>query len=274
MSSFKVALCQFEVSADIEKAGEIICSFIRQAADSGADVVHFSECALGGYAGVDFSGFAGYDWELLERKRDEIMRLCGRLGMWCVLGTNYRDGKGADPRNSLMLIDDKGEAAGRYDKRFCTPADIKHYRPGEHFTVFELNGIKCALLICYDLRFPELYRELKKMEIECVFQSFYNARQNQPSVHTDIMRQTMQCRAATNYFWVSMTNSCAPISPYPSCFIQPDGKIIAQLQDHTQEMTIQTVDTGKQFYDASAPYRELAIKGELSNISCYAGEGA
>ena len=33
-----------------------------QAAASGADLVHFSECALSGYAGVEFASFEGFDW--------------------------------------------------------------------------------------------------------------------------------------------------------------------------------------------------------------------
>ncbi|MFI4910345.1 MAG: carbon-nitrogen hydrolase family protein [Sedimentisphaeraceae bacterium JB056] len=265
MGSFKAAFCQFAVSGDILTNSKWIVSFMKEASGKGADIVHFSECALGGYAGVDIAGFDRYDWALLDSETEKIKLLAAELGIWVVLGTNYRDQESAAVHNSLLLINEQGQVCGRYDKRFCTPGDIVHYQPGEHFTTFEFKGVKCALLICYDLRFPELYRELKKMNVECVFQSFYNARQEEPSVHSHIMRQTMQCRAATNYFWVSMTNSCAKISPYPCCFIQPDGKIIAQLKDHEPDMGIQTVDTSRRFYDASAPYRDLAIKGILSN---------
>ena len=79
------------------------------------------------------------------------------------------------------------------------------------------------------------------------------------------MQQTMQCRAATNYFWVSMANSSAPHSPYPSCFIQPDGAIAAQLNPDTPGMMINTVDKNKSFYDPTADFRDMAIGGALSN---------
>jgi deaminated glutathione amidase len=271
MSKIKVALCQFEVSGDIKRGGRTIRAMIKEAAEKGADIVHFSECALGGYAGVDFESFDGYDWDALDIEKEKICRLAADSGIWVILGANFKNPDSHAVHNSLLLINHKGDVADRYDKRFCTPADIKFYRPGEHFSVFDFNGVRCALLICYDLRFPELYRELKKMGVECVFQSFYNARQSEPSVHTDIMQQTMQCRAATNYFWVSMTNSCAPISPYPSCFIQPDGKIIARLEDEKPGISVQTIDTALKLYDASAPYRDLAISGKLSNLSRYNG---
>ncbi len=265
MGQIKTAICQFEVGTDITANSGWIQSFLKEAAENGADIVHFSECALSGYAGVDFVNFEGFDWNFLDVQTEIIKKLVASLGIWAIIGTSHYNPDEPRPNNSLYLIDPGGRIALRYDKRFCTPTDIAYYMPGERFATFELNGVKCALLICYDLRFPELYRELKKMDVECVFQSFYNARQDAPSVHTDIMRQTMQCHAATNYFWVSMTNSCAPICPYPSCFIQPDGKIAAQLKDETPAMMIQTIDTTKQFYDASALYRNLAMQGILTN---------
>ncbi len=267
MGKFTVALCQFDVSDDIEKNSRYIREFIEQAAQKKADIVHLSECALGGYAGVDFESFEGYNWQLIDKHTDKIKQLAAETGVWVILGTNLKQQNSV--KNSLLLINNHGEIAGRYDKRFCTPSDINFYEPGEDFCIFDFCGVKCALLICYDLRFPEIYRELEKQGVECIFQSFYNARQSSPSVHTHIMRQTMQCRAATNYFWVSMTNSCAAICPYPSCFIQPDGKITAQLQNEKPSLITATVNTNMSFYDASAPYRHLAMQGVLTNKSLY-----
>ena len=123
------------------------------------------------------------------------------------------------------------------------------------------------LLICFDLRFPELYRQLYRDGVKCVFQSFYNARQQGPSVHSEIMRQTMQTNAANNGFWVSITNSCGWFCPYPSCFIQPDGRIIAQLEDHKEGLMMNTIDLSETFYDPSAPYRDMAIDGKLTNAA-------
>jgi predicted amidohydrolase len=165
----------------------------------------------------------------------------------------------------LYLIDAEGKLVDRYDKRFCTPGDLDHFTPGNRFVSFTLNGVKCSLLICFDLRFPELYRELYELGVQCVFQSFYNARQRGPSVHTHIMRQTMQCRAATNHFWISMTNSSGYYAPYPSCFIQPDGGIAKQLRANRPGMMANTVDLSREFYDPMTGFREMALAGKLNN---------
>ncbi len=181
------------------------------------------------------------------------------------MGSTHRLTEPNKPFNSLYLIDPKGRIFARYDKRFCTPGDLRRMTPGNRFVHFKINGVKCSLLICFDLRFPELYRELYKVGVNCVFQSFYNAKQSGPSVHTHIMRQTMQCRAATNNMWVSMSNSSGYYSPYPSCFIQPDGMIAAQLRMNRPGFVVSTVDLSRKFYDPMADFRDLAMAGKLNN---------
>ena len=261
----KVATCQFTVSSSIKRNSRRICEFLNKAKKSKADIVHFSECALSGYVGTDFPNFDGYDWELLKEETANIIELATNLGIWVVLGSTHRLVEPNKPYNSLYVINPKGRIVERYDKRFCTKGDLRRLTPGNRFANFTINGVKCSLLICFDLRFPELYRELYKQKVNCIFQSFYNARQKGPSVHTHIMRQTMQCRAATNHFWISMSNSSGYYSPYPSCFIQPDGRIVKQLKQNRAGLMVNTIDLKKKFYDPMAGFRDMAIAGKLSN---------
>jgi len=263
----KIATCQFAVGGSIRRNARRITDFISKAKKAKADVVHFSECALSGYAVFDFNPHQGYDWELLKAKTEKIMSLAAKCKIWVILGSAHRLTEPNKPHNSLYLINPEGKIAGRYDKRFCTKLDLKYYTPGSRFVNFEINGVKCSLLICFDLRFPEIYRQLYKQGVNCIFQSFYNARQKGPSVHTHIMRQTMQCRAATNYFWISCANSSGYYSPYPSHFIQPDGVIVKQLNTNRAGMMVNTVDLSKKFYDPMADFRITAVKGKLDNAA-------
>ena len=75
----------------------------------------------------------------------------------------------------------------------------------------------------------------------------------------------MQCHAATNYFWISMSNASSYYAPYASCFIQPDGKIVRQLQSNRAGIMVNTVDLNEKFYDPSRPFRDMAINGALGN---------
>ncbi len=260
-----IATCQFAVSESVKSNAGSIRRFLRKAKKANAEIVHFSECALSGYAGTDFRSLDGYDWALLRAETLKIMALAGELGVWVVLGSTHPLTAPHQPHNCLYLINTEGKLVDRYDKRFCTPGDLDHFTPGNRFVTFTLNGVKCSLLICFDLRFPEIYRELYKLGVQCVFQSFYNARQRGPSVHTHIMRQTMQCHAATNRFWISMTNSSGYYAPYPSCFILPDGMIAEQLRANRPGMMVNTVDLNREFYDPMAGFREMVLAGKLTN---------
>ena len=261
----KIATCQFAVGASVKRNSRAICELLHKAKKAKADIVHFSECALSGYVGTDFPNFYRYDWNLLKAEMQKIMSLAAELGLWIVLGSTHKLTEPNKPHNSLYLINPKGKIIDRYDKRFCTTGDLRRLTPGDRFVYFTINGVKCSLLICFDLRFPELYRAIYKEGVNCIFQSFYNARQKGPSVHTHIMRQTMQCRAATNYFWISMANSSSYYAPYPSCFIQPDGKIVRQLRANRTGLMVNTVDLSRKFYDPMADFRDLAVAGKLSN---------
>ncbi len=235
---------------------------IRQGGQRNADVIHFPETCLGGYAGGDFKTWDGYDWNVLAAAEQNLQQLSQELRIGIIYGTNCRI-SGSDIRNRLIYVSDKGKHVARYDKRFCTGGDLKFYRSGKRFTCFEINGFKCGMLICYDVRFPELYREYKRRKTQVIFHSFYNARANHANIHTTIMRPTLQARAATNYLYVSGNNSSGYYQSWPSVFILPDGTIAKSCRQHQTGLILNEISAGDEYYDASGPYRNRAIRGIL-----------
>ena len=171
----RIASCQFPVSADIKENYRWIERQIIEAKLKKADIVHFPECALSGYLGSEMNSLDNFNWNGLFSATDSVMALAKELKIWVILGSMHRLSDGNKPHNSLYLINSEGEIADRYDKRFCTGSDLKYFSPGDHFVTFNINGVNCGLLICYDIRFPELYRQYRKLETDVIFQSFYNA---------------------------------------------------------------------------------------------------
>lgn len=258
--SLVVAACQFPVSANISENYNWIKNQIIESKLKGADLVQFPECALSGYPEVDLKTLDGFNWNLLYEKTDSILNLAKQLKIGVILGSIHRLSEGVKPHNSLYVINSGGEIIDRYDKRFCTSGDLKHFSPGDHFVNFELNGVNCGLLICYDIRFPELYREYRKLGTDLIFHSFYNARQKTGSIHPVIMPITSQARAATNYFYISLTNSSARES-WPCHFITPNGLIQNKLPKNEPGVLISKLNLSEKFYDASGIFRENAING-------------
>jgi hypothetical protein len=78
------------------------------------------------------------------------------------------------------------------------------------------------------------------------------------------MPVTSQARAATNHFYMSLTNSSAP-SSWPCHFITPDGLVQAKLDPDRPGILVSEVDLSDDFYDASRHYRQRALEGQLSS---------
>ena len=262
MSRLRIATAQFPVAASIARNLRHMRQLLEKAKAQKADVVHFSEACLGGYAGVEFKSWHGYDWPALKAAEAELERQAKQLRVAIVYGTNHRVAA-ADIRNALVYISAAGERVARYDKRFCTGGDLKYYKSGRRFITFEIKGFTCALLICYDVRFPELYRAYKQRGTQVLFQSFYNARRQSANIHTAIMRPSLQAHAASNYFYISGNNSSGYYQSWPSVFVLPNGVIKASCRQHRTGLIVNEVDSKDQFYDASGAFRERAMAGVL-----------
>lgn len=281
----RVATCQFPVSADIRRNLEHITRQLREAGDRGARVAHFPEASLSGYAGVDFASHQGFDWALLEDSVRAVLSLAGELGVWVVLGSAHRLSDPHKPHNSLYIVDDHGRLVDRYDKRFCAGSasaddgDLAHYSSGNHFSVFEIDGVRCGALICHDYRYPELYREYKRLGVDLMFHSFHaggldaerfagmrsyvgaaldglNPGGTLPGI---TQPATMIAAAASSHVWISCPNSSARQSCWPSFLVRADGVVTGRLRLHTAGVLVSDVDPAMELYDSTVAWRNRAM---------------
>jgi len=260
-----VATCQFAEGWNPTRNSGLMCRYIAEAARKGADVVHFHEGALSGYGGP--VGEKTYDWDALRTATEPILDEAKRNRVWVVFGSAHPLTRPHKPHNCLYIVSPRGKIVDRYDKRFCTGGDLKCYSPGDHFVTFRLKGLVCSALICYDVRFPELYRELAKLGVQVIFDSFHNARRTRKQgggIWGKIMRVNLQAHAAMNAMWISATNSSAYFSCWPGVFITPDGLIASQLRHNRAGFMVNTIDPSVGFYDASAGNRKRALAGILN----------
>jgi predicted amidohydrolase len=223
----KVATCQFSVSGDVDENARYVKGFIKEASANKADIVHFSEAALSGYARVDFQDFDGYDWAKLRTHTQEIMGLAREHRIWVVVGSAHYLSAAEKPMNCLYIISSEGEIVDRYDKSMCTGGDLKSYTPGNHLVTIDLQGIRCGFLICYDSCFPEMYNVYRHRGVKVMFHSFYNARHKGKTILDEIIPAEIRVRASDNLMWVVANNSSADHSSWPTCIARPDGSLTA-----------------------------------------------
>jgi predicted amidohydrolase len=282
-----VATSYFPVSADIQSNLRYTLKHMRSAQKKGADVIHFPEACLSGYAEVDFKSYENFNWQLLKESTRVVMERARSLGIWVILGSTHELSKNNKPHNSLYIISDKGEIVDRYDKLFCggpaseNSGDLAHYSSGNHFCVFAIKGIQCGALICHDCRYPELYRQYKQKGAQLIFQSFHagnvpqkkwkkigedvgekHHRLNHASTYPGIIfPATIQSMAANNYLWIGCSNSSAPQSCFPAFFVRADGIITGRLRRNIPGVLISTIDTRESLYDSTVAWRDRAING-------------
>ena len=261
-----VATCQFAVSADILSNSARICALIARAADEGAAVVHLPEAALSGYAGAHFDGWDGFDWAMLRDAEDAVASACRRAGLWAVFGTCHRIGHGDRNHNSVMVVGPDGRMRGRYDKRRCSMRDLESYRPGHRPLVFEVDGVRCGVLICLEWSFPELWRDYAEAGVEIVLLSAYAAGADGDTLHTHVIPPTLQGYAFTNCLYVSASNASNRVQAFPSQWIRRSGRPGARCRRNVPGMTLNTIldEPDKDaVYDRVRRFRAAAASGRL-----------
>jgi len=268
-----VATCQFPIGRDPRVNAGYVTRQVKAARRRGARVAHFAECALSGYAGIEFPSFMNYEWDALLDATRGVMELAGELKMWVVVGSSHRLAHGRKPHNCVYVINDRGEMVDRYDKRFCTGdrscknGDLRHYSPGDHAVTFEVDGLRCGVQICHDFRYQELYRDSLRRGVQLMFHSYHNGHSTKATLAKAhniwgvMVPATMQTYAANNFMWISANNTTARESSWGSHFVLPDGRIAGKLSRHSPGVLISTVDTGAKMYDASAAWRDRAMRG-------------
>ncbi|EAQ04020.1 hydrolase, carbon-nitrogen family protein [Pseudooceanicola batsensis HTCC2597] len=166
----KAALLQITSSDQPEENLAMVRGMVRDAASQGAGFVltpEVSNCV---------STSRTHQKEVLEPEEDNTF-LAGMIeearakGIWLLLGsigvkTTDPDGRFA---NRSFLISPRGEIAGWYDKIHMFDVEVSPeetyresagYRPGDRAVVADAGFAKIGMTVCYDLRFPKLYRVL------------------------------------------------------------------------------------------------------------------
>jgi predicted amidohydrolase len=130
--------------------------------------------------------------------------------------------------NVATFFDEAGREIGRYEKThpFSIVGEGANYAAGSGPVVIDWQGMKIAPMICYDLRFPELFRLAMKQGAE-VFLLIANW----PSARVEHWTTLSRARAIENLAYVVAVNRCGtdPKLSYPgrSQIIDPKGNVLA-----------------------------------------------
>ncbi len=170
---FKVAAIQMasgpNVDGNLGEAGRLIA----KAAEQGAKLVVLPE----------FFAIMGMDEQEKVAVREQpgsgpiqsfLADAAKRHGIWLVGGSIPLAAKSPDKvLNSCLVFDDSGMQVGRYDKIHLFNLELgnesynesRTIEPGKEVAVLDTPFGRIGLAICYDLRFPELFRAMKEVDV-------------------------------------------------------------------------------------------------------------
>ncbi|MBV8343266.1 MAG: carbon-nitrogen hydrolase family protein [Gammaproteobacteria bacterium] len=172
---FTAACIQFTAGPDVEPNLRVASDLIRRAREAGADLIMTPEAS-------NFIESGRRRHEKARPEADDLFlagmhELARETGAWLLLGSLVIDPAGepgaAAGENRLanrsFLVDSSGAIVARYDKIHMFDIDLPRgesyresnaYRPGRSTVIAETPWGRLGLSVCYDVRFPYLYRAL------------------------------------------------------------------------------------------------------------------
>lgn len=230
-----IQLCSTEdVAANLEKVEH----FILQAAQAGARIVALPE----NFAYLRSEGESiSFSDQVGGRLHSKLSQLALRWRIYILAGSFPEEAHSGKVYNTSTLIDPKGDILAVYRKIHLFDAALrdgtvfeesKTVEPGDSLVLAEVDGIKVGLSICYDLRFPELYRELTRQGAEVIFV---------PSAFTvptgrDHWEVLLRARAIENQVYIVAPAQYGQHNPKRASYgrsmiVDPWGTVLAQAPD-------------------------------------------
>jgi predicted amidohydrolase len=237
MARLKVALVQLDAGSDPEANIRAAVRLADRAAADGARFVALPEYLQ--YRGSD-DGYRASARPIPGPFSDAFAEVARARKAWILAGSVAESGPDNRPYNTSVLIDPTGAIAARYRKIHLFDVDIadgpadresERVTAGDRAVVADLDGTRIGLSICYDLRFPELYRALAiaGAEILAVPASFLER------TGRDHWEPLLRARAIENGAYViapAQVGSPAGVAAHGrSMVIDPWGTVIAQASD-------------------------------------------
>lgn len=155
----RVAVAQIRVELGApDRNFENVQRWLSRAKDGGAELVVLPEMVDTGYR-MDVVLAHACRWDDAGSFHARLRALAAELEISVACGLSERDGGGV--HNAITVIDGSGDPIARYRKSHLFPLADEHraLTPGEEIVVVDHGDLRFGLAVCYDLRFPDLFRQ-------------------------------------------------------------------------------------------------------------------
>jgi predicted amidohydrolase len=224
----KIYCCQFDIAWENKPANfEKVRSLLSAGEIERESLVLLPEMFATGFS-MNIAAIAEEEKSATEEFLAQTAR---EFGMF-LMGGVVAEGKHRRGRNEAVLFTPKGEIAARYCKvqPFTLGGESQNYVAGEELIIVPWRGFSLAPFICYDLRFPELFRGAVRRGANLM-----TVVANWPVTRIQHWVTLLQARAIENQAYVAGVNRCGtdPTLTYngQSLIVNPAGEIVARAGD-------------------------------------------
>ncbi|WP_206498271.1 carbon-nitrogen hydrolase family protein [Rhodococcus sp. KRD175] len=224
-----------EDSGDVEANLTALDAAAAAAAAAGASILVTPEMSVSGYdiGELVVDRAEPFDGPIFGR----VAQMARAHGVAIVYG--YPERSGESVYNAVQVVDATGTSLARYRKtHLFGELDRAHFTPGQELLVqFDLGDLRCGLLTCYDVEFPETVRAHADAGTQWLI-----VPTGLMSPFEIIATHVVPTRAYESQVFVTYVNRCGTESTLTycglTCAVAPDGTDIARAGVHEQLLTV------------------------------------
>jgi predicted amidohydrolase len=238
----KIGLVQLDIEWELKKVNyKNAEACIKIAAKKGCDVVVLPE--------MFNTGFSMNIAAIAEDENAETSLILSRLSkeykINLIAGYATTAAENNKGNNTAVVYNRSGELLTKYTKihPFSFALEDQHYNAGTSTSIFQIDGMTSSVFICYDLRFPEVFRSVAK-EVQAIF-----IIANWPAARKSHWLALLKARAIENQCFIIAVNRTGTDGnginySGDSCIYSPQGEEICS-GDSTNKVLIGDVDPDK-----------------------------
>ena len=107
----------------------------------------------------------------------------------------------------------------------------------------ELDGLRISVHVCYEVRFPEDFRELYRQKADLNMVLFYDVSDRDDTDRYDLIRGHLRTRAVENVCHILSVNAIHPYQTAPTMLIDASGTVLTEAERNREVLTVFDFET-------------------------------
>ena len=231
----RIGAYQFNVTGSIEGNYLHIKKGIDEAERAGVRLLVFPECAVTGYPPHCIHSSSDVDFEALGQIHGKLQKLAEKTQMHIVVGTIAREESHYFNRAMVFMPDGKTET---YSKRALWGWDTENFSEGRDSGIVEIDSLRVGIRICFEVRFPEYFRELYVHQTDLNLILFYDVSEKDDPDRYNMIKGHIQTRAVENVCPVLACNACSVFQTAPTILFDKSGRILAEMPKEKEGLLV------------------------------------